>query len=103
MDSKDMHWGVPSANTVDSVHATYLCWLLRTMLPCRSTWEGECFQSECKLVCDDLVRLGYDRIVIDPSVRMTYKLEDARRRYDSESVRRSFCSLPSCPVISGRK
>jgi hypothetical protein len=33
---------------------------------------GECDASECSLLCDDLHRLGYGKVVIDPSVRLTY-------------------------------
>ena len=68
----------------------------------RTSREGECFQSECKLICDDLIRLGYSNIVIDPSVRLTYKIGDARRRQDPDAVSISIClqvlllPLPCC-------
>ena len=30
------------------------------------------------MVCDDLLRLGYDRFIMDPGVRTAYKVEDTR-------------------------
>ncbi|KAG2482317.1 hypothetical protein HYH03_018759 [Edaphochlamys debaryana] len=33
---------------------------------------GECDASECGLICDDLHRLGYNKIIIDPTVRLPY-------------------------------
>lgn len=39
----------------------------------RSNLQGECAASECSLLCDDLHRLGYRDIRIDPSVRVAYK------------------------------
>lgn len=62
---------------------------------CRAAWANECFQSECKLICDDLIRLGYSNIVMDPSVRVTYDVSDARRCYDPEAVS-YFCKISHC-------
>ena len=67
---------------------------------CRSSREGECFSSECKLVCDDLIRLGHSNILMDPGVRLAYNLADARIIYRPESVghahnQQNFNKLPS--------
>jgi hypothetical protein len=39
--------------------------------------EGECRASECSLLCHDLHRLGYGRIVVDPGVQLAYEQWDA--------------------------
>eukprot|EP00775_Hariotina_reticulata_P004378 gene4378-4630_t len=44
----------------------------------RGHLEGECKASECSLMCEDFARLGYQYVVVDPSVQMTYELHLAR-------------------------
>ncbi len=38
----------------------------------RRSLPGECDASECSLLCDDMQRLGYGRVLIDPWVRLSY-------------------------------
>lgn len=45
--------------------------------PCRNHLKGECRASECSLLCHDLHRLGYGRIIVDPAVQLTYEHSDA--------------------------
>jgi hypothetical protein len=35
----------------------------------RAHVKDECKASECSLMCDDFWRLGYQRVIVDPSVR----------------------------------
>ena len=39
--------------------------------------EGECRASECSLVCHDLHRLGFGKIIVDPGVQLAYEQKDA--------------------------
>lgn len=48
--------------------------------------EGECAASECSLVCNDLQRMGYRKIIVDPGVRQAYDAVDARDLYNNASV-----------------
>jgi hypothetical protein len=54
---------------------------LPSFLPCptprrtRSHQDSECAASECSLMCDDLQRLGYQDVLVDPSVRVAYTAE----------------------------
>eukprot|EP00884_Botryococcus_braunii_P015546 jgi/Botrbrau1/2675/Bobra.0203s0021.2 len=48
--------------------------------------EGECAASECTLLCNDLLRLGYQRFVVDPGVRQAYRPRDVKVLYDSDFV-----------------
>ncbi|KXZ53029.1 hypothetical protein GPECTOR_8g396 [Gonium pectorale] len=43
--------------------------------------EGECSASECSLLCDDMWRLGYGNMIMDPNVRVTYDRAGARRLF----------------------
>ena len=47
----------------------------RTHLP------GECRASECTLLCDDMHRLGYSSVVMDPGVQVAYFLHDVKLLY----------------------
>jgi hypothetical protein len=38
----------------------------------RTNVVTECAASECSLLCDDFHRLGYKRVLLDPSVRVGY-------------------------------
>lgn len=49
--------------------------------------EGECRASECSLVCHDLHRLGYGRIIVDPGVQLAYDPHDAAGLHVEDVVR----------------
>jgi hypothetical protein len=54
---------------------------------------GECSASECNLLCKDFLRLGYDRIMMVPTVVYGYTLQDQRAvqaYHNSEHVRHEF-------------
>lgn len=53
---------------------------------CRMHKENECAASECSLVCNDYLRLGYDRFVVDPGVRQAYTVRDSRDLYNTQWV-----------------
>ena len=40
--------------------------------------EGECTASECSLLCNDLLRAGRSRFLIDPGVRLAYQWREAQ-------------------------
>eukprot|EP00775_Hariotina_reticulata_P009880 gene9880-10038_t len=44
----------------------------------RSHITGECRASECTLMCEDFARLGYQYVVVDAGVQVTYELPLAR-------------------------
>ena len=48
--------------------------------------DGECAASECSLLCNDFLRLGYTALVVDPGVRQAYTPLDAGDLYDAEHV-----------------
>ena len=43
--------------------------------------EGECEASECNLLCEDMLRAGFSRFVVDPGVRQAYYPDTARQLY----------------------
>ncbi|KAL0019036.1 hypothetical protein WJX77_006792 [Trebouxia sp. C0004] len=43
----------------------------------RSAQHGECPASECSHFCEDFRRLGHDKMVVDPAVRLGYDYETA--------------------------
>ncbi|KAI8470694.1 MAG: hypothetical protein J3K34DRAFT_458716 [Monoraphidium minutum] len=43
----------------------------------RKHLDGECKASECSLLCDDLHRLGYRRVLVDPAARTAYDMPTA--------------------------
>ncbi|EFJ51823.1 hypothetical protein VOLCADRAFT_103314 [Volvox carteri f. nagariensis] len=45
---------------------------VRKVVDFREHRENECSASECSLLCDDMWRYGYDDIIMDPNVRVTY-------------------------------
>jgi alpha-1,3-mannosyltransferase len=47
----------------------------------RSHLAGECAASECSLLCDDMHRMGYRNVMVDPSVRVAYKADDFNRMH----------------------
>ena len=54
---------------------------------CRMHKKHECAASECSLVCNDLQRMGFRNIIVDPSVRQAYNVPDAMLLYMNTSVR----------------
>ncbi len=52
-------------------------------LKIRTHAEGECHASECSLVCNDLHRLGYRDIIVDPAVRVAYEHEAFAREHEA--------------------
>ncbi|KAJ2063635.1 hypothetical protein GGI17_001571 [Coemansia sp. S146] len=40
----------------------------------RRSVEGECSASECSLICNDMWRKGFNRLVTVPQVKLTYEL-----------------------------
>eukprot|EP00210_Caulerpa_lentillifera_P008024 g7661.t1 len=59
----------------------------------RAHHENECTQSECFFICHDYTDLGFDRIMIDPGVRVAYDFVTAEALYNSINVRK----LPFVP------
>lgn len=53
----------------------HLCFLPHTH---RAHEKGECAASECSLLCNDLLRRGRSRFLIDPSVRLAYQWREAQ-------------------------
>ncbi len=49
--------------------------------------KGECAASECSLLCNDYLRLGYGRFVVDPNVRLAYEQRDARDLFKPQFVK----------------
>ena len=47
----------------------------------RSHEPGECAASECSLLCNDFLRLGYDNMVVDPGIRLAYEAFAAQGLY----------------------
>ena len=43
----------------------------------RAAGPGECAASECSHLCNDLLKLGAGRMLVDPGVRVAYLLRDA--------------------------
>lgn len=53
---------------------------------CRAHKEKECAASECSLLCNDYLRLGYNNMVVDPGVRQAYSVKDAVDLYNPDWV-----------------
>lgn len=75
-----------------AVLQAYCCWNgmvklraepFRQGLRFRTHFPGECSASECSLLCDDYHRLGYNKVLIDPSIKLTYSLGLMRRAKES--------------------
>jgi hypothetical protein len=49
--------------------------------------KGECAASECTLLCNDFLRLGYAHFIVDPNVRHAYTRLDALDVHKPEFVR----------------
>lgn len=47
----------------------------------RTHREGECEASEGSLMCEDFLRSGFQRFIVDPGVRQAYFPETARKLY----------------------
>ncbi|KAK9812593.1 hypothetical protein WJX72_000003 [[Myrmecia] bisecta] len=59
---------------------------VRQSLRVRMHREGECAASECSLVCNDMLRMGYSKFLVDPGVRQAYRHRDAVDLYDPAFV-----------------
>ena len=70
---------------------------------CRGHEKGECAASECTLLCNDFQRLGYNKVVVDPSVRMAYNHKDAqdvRKEQFVKGIRLTdWADIQSAPAI----
>lgn len=53
---------------------------------CRAHEAGECAASECSLLCNDLLRQGRSRFLIDPNVRLAYEWREAQDLGRSHAV-----------------
>ena len=54
---------------------------------CRGHEKGECAASECTLLCNDFQRLGYNKIIVDPSVRLAYTYKDALDAHNAKFIK----------------
>jgi len=88
----------PSADRLMSGHPfqAYCCWNgmvklraapFKSGLRFRAQYNCECRASECTLLCDDFHRMGYWRVVVDPSVVVTYTVELRTKLYHNTSLR----------------
>ncbi|BDA43762.1 Alpha-1,3-mannosyltransferase CMT1 [Coccomyxa sp. Obi] len=59
---------------------------LRHNVRVRGHKKGECAASECTLLCNDYLRLGYSKFIVDPSVRLAYTHRDANDVHKKEFV-----------------
>lgn len=50
----------------------------------RTSGEGECEASEGSFMCEDMLRAGYQRFIVDPGVRQAYFPETARKLYTDQ-------------------
>lgn len=50
----------------------------RRGLRMRTNLQGECRASECSLACNDFARLGFNKVVVDPSVLLSYTFDLAQ-------------------------
>ncbi len=68
----------------------------------RSHGDGECAASECSLLCNDLLRRGGDRFLMDPGVRVGYAIPEARDlgRADRVGLRNSsWADVGASPAV----
>ncbi|MEW5297786.1 MAG: hypothetical protein WDW36_000970 [Sanguina aurantia] len=85
----------------------YCCWngmVVLSMKPFaeglrfRSHMEGECAASECSLLCDDMHRMGYNDMVMDPGVRVAYSKVQTSRLFSPQVE--GLSSLMTWPMVS---
>lgn len=50
----------------------------------RTSGEGECEASEGSFMCEDMLRAGYQRFIVDPGTRQAYFPETARKLYTDQ-------------------
>lgn len=61
----------------------------------RANEPGECAASECSLLCNDFMRLGYSRVVVDPGVRMAYEVFAAQNVYTGlNEINETYVRVP---------
>ena len=77
--------------------------IIALLISCRAHKEdeGECEASECNLLCEDMLRAGFSRFIVDPGVRQAYYPDTARQLYTKKVCRActlhrkyEFISLP---------
>jgi len=61
--------------------------------PCVSGPQG----SECTMVCNDFARLGYDNVVVDAGVQLTYDWDLAREMSGGELL--LICNGRACTAL----
>ena len=52
---------------------------------CRTSRPGECEASEGSLMCEDFLRMGRARMLVDPGVRQAYFPDTARKLYTEQA------------------
>lgn len=57
----------------------------------RTHREGECEASEGSLMCEDFLRSGFQRFIVDPGVRQAYFPETARKLYTDKVTAWKAC------------
>ena len=62
-----------------------LLWHTTLKCICRTSRPGECGASEGSLMCEDFLRAGHARMVVDPSVRQAYFPATARMLYTDQA------------------
>lgn len=66
--------------------------------------KGECAASECTLLCNDFLRLGYSQFVVDPNVRLAYTHRDAADVHKPQFVKgirkTDWADVQSSPPIN---
>ena len=50
----------------------------------RTSGEGECEASEGSFMCEDMLRAGYQRFIVDPGTRQAYFPETAKKLYTDQ-------------------
>ncbi len=68
----------------------------------RSHGDGECAASECSLLCNDLLRRGAGRFLMDPGVRMAYAIPEARDLGRADRVglqNSSWADVSAAPAV----
>ena len=53
---------------------------------CRTHRSGECEASEGSLMCEDFLRAGVQRFIVDPGVRQAYFPETTRKLYTDKVI-----------------
>ena len=57
---------------------------MRQQIGCRTSREGDCEASEGSFMCEDMLRAGFQRFIVDPGVRQAYFPDTARKLYTDQ-------------------